>query len=333
MEPHQQLHLLADNGSSTAAQDSGRTVPFGKYKSQPFEVLLADSTYAMWLMNSMFAKLQQQYPALLAFLVQRYGLPDRTPEHNRLQNRFLDPTFAIRFALACGSPMGQVIQGLPESLDLHATWRRVVRSKLMKERERAGRMMNYGRSDNLASLRERLLVQAERLRFCAGTGSYSDPDWRGPIAVHRLEFEVDGADVSYQSVMQGALWSAEFPLPVDPDDSTFGTTTIGEEHIGGINERDGFRIEVKPVVGDDYPAILRAMKAVKVTHLLVGDYTGAGATWEELTHIFALSNMKAVRLEAVELTTLPHCFRRIGVRMPSPDQAREIVQSEFASTQ
>ena len=63
-----------------------RSIPFGKYKSQPYEVLLGDASYSLWLLGSMFAKLQEQHPALLAFLVNRFGLPDRTPEHNRLSS-------------------------------------------------------------------------------------------------------------------------------------------------------------------------------------------------------------------------------------------------------
>jgi len=53
------------------------------------------------------------------------------------------------------------------------------------------------------------------------------------------------------------------------------------------------------------PAILRAMKAVKGTHLLVGEYCGVGATWVQVVRVFSLSGIVVIQLEDVEQVVIP----------------------------
>lgn len=55
-----------------------------------------------------------------------------------------------------------------------------------------------------------------------------------------------------------------------------------------------FRIEIKPSVGDDYPAILRQMKANQCEYLFVGEYHGIGVTKEQFVEIFKISNIMVV---------------------------------------
>lgn len=65
-------------------------------------------------------------------------------------------------------------------------------------------------------------------------------------------------------------------------------------------------VEIKPTVGDDYPAILRQIKRLGRTAkydygedtrfnvLLVGSYTGVGATKEQFVQIFKLSDITVI---------------------------------------
>jgi hypothetical protein len=303
-----------------------RVIPFGKYKNQPYEILLADASYALWLLSSMFAKLQEQHPSLLAFLVSRYGQPDSTPEHNRLQNRFLDTEFALRFALAVSQRIRHLGSGLA-TFDPAALWAYRVRDKLEREKDRAARMRLYEKGDSLGALRDDLMEQAQRLAFVSHTGHYTDGIWHNAIGVTQLQFEKAGADVSY-FVECGATLVAK-PC-VQDEFSDFDS--IGEQpiNISSFGERDGFRIEVKPIVGDDYPAILRSMKAVNDTHLLVGEYCGAGATWDEVVRIFALSGICAVRREDVEQTPLPESFKTVAIQALSAEQAQDIVRAVYS---
>jgi hypothetical protein len=59
-------------------------------------------------------------------------------------------------------------------------------------------------------------------------------------------------------------------------------------------------IEIKPIVGDDYPAVLRQMKANGSEVLLLRDYVGTGATREQFIKTFATAAKCVVFLRDVE---------------------------------
>jgi hypothetical protein len=58
-----------------------------------------------------------------------------------------------------------------------------------------------------------------------------------------------------------------------------------------------YAIEIKPVVGDDYPAVLRQMKRNGSTVLFLERYTGQGATREQFIKTFKISEFAVVFLE------------------------------------
>lgn len=65
-------------------------------------------------------------------------------------------------------------------------------------------------------------------------------------------------------------------------------------------------VEIKPTVGDDYPAILRQVKRYKKNNplatfvLLVREYTGSGASESEFTHFFLSQGVEVVFESEVE---------------------------------
>jgi uncharacterized protein (DUF3820 family) len=61
-------------------------------------------------------------------------------------------------------------------------------------------------------------------------------------------------------------------------------------------ELDGprIRIEIKPAVGDDYPAVLRQMRRAETKVLFLEQYTGKGATQEQFIQTFKTANMVVV---------------------------------------
>jgi len=66
-------------------------VPFGKYKGQPLEVIATDRGYCDWLLAQ--AWFVQRYPQLHTLVINNFGEPSETPEHNALQLRLLDDRF------------------------------------------------------------------------------------------------------------------------------------------------------------------------------------------------------------------------------------------------
>lgn len=59
------------------------------------------------------------------------------------------------------------------------------------------------------------------------------------------------------------------------------------------NERP-VKIELKPTVGDDYPAVLRQMNAQLANVLFLERYTGVGATEEQFVKTFEMSDIRVL---------------------------------------
>ena len=74
-------------------------VPFGKYKGQAVEVLAEDREYTDWLMGQSWFK--DRYQNIYTLIVNNFGEPSETPEHNELQALFLDDVFAQWVVFVC----------------------------------------------------------------------------------------------------------------------------------------------------------------------------------------------------------------------------------------
>src|SRR5438105_10347817 len=76
---------------------SDQTIPFGKYKGKDLITLLQDKSYSDWLQLQPWLK--EKYPTILNF-IQLGQLPRNdqpTPEHNKLQAKFLNDEYSLKF--------------------------------------------------------------------------------------------------------------------------------------------------------------------------------------------------------------------------------------------
>ena len=68
-------------------------VPFGKYKGKPITEFLADKNYVEWCKNQ--PGMLEKNPIIYNIIVNQQITPNnqtsKTPEHNKLQNLFLNP--------------------------------------------------------------------------------------------------------------------------------------------------------------------------------------------------------------------------------------------------
>lgn len=266
-------------------------------------------------------------PALLAFLVGRFGLPERTPVHNALQNRFLDEEFCLKFALASSPRLRAAANQLAElKFDLAALWRTNVRDCLAAPLRLSDSYSNRTSlkrgTRRLEALRDALKTEWPLLRLYGATRDL--PARSGKcvtLELNGLEFEAEGADVRFRVEMGYELFARRGDTHTEERRET---ATLAE-----LSAPRGFRIEVKPVVGDDYPMVLRRMKAANNTSLLVGEYNGVGATLAQVVKVFSLSQISVVTLDEVEQLTLPQGFREFSVEPLLQAQAEAIVEQEF----
>lgn len=66
-------------------------IPFGKYKGKPIEVLKQDKEYVNWLQTQDWFNLR--YQSINTLIVNNFGEPSETQEHNKIQTLFLDEDF------------------------------------------------------------------------------------------------------------------------------------------------------------------------------------------------------------------------------------------------
>src|SRR5215831_8388673 len=71
-------------------------VPFGKYKGQSMEALAQDAGYCEWLLGQSW--LGELFPNVYTLIINHFGEPSATPEHNRLQLRFLEEKLRVQCA-------------------------------------------------------------------------------------------------------------------------------------------------------------------------------------------------------------------------------------------
>jgi hypothetical protein len=70
--------------------EAANIVPFGKYRGQPVEAMMADQNYCAWALTQ--PGLRAKFPSLIAVIVNGGTAPDApTPEHNRMQLLFRNP--------------------------------------------------------------------------------------------------------------------------------------------------------------------------------------------------------------------------------------------------
>ena len=73
--------------------ENGEIVPFGKYKGQPVERMMADASYCEWALAQPWFR--ERFAALFALIVNGGDLDADTPEHNRMQALFLDGDMCV----------------------------------------------------------------------------------------------------------------------------------------------------------------------------------------------------------------------------------------------
>ncbi len=78
-------------------------IPFGKHKGKPIEILAEDKEYAQWLLAQPWFK--AKYLNIYTVVINNFHEPAHTPEHNVMQNRFLDQEYSLKLAYCLDSSL------------------------------------------------------------------------------------------------------------------------------------------------------------------------------------------------------------------------------------
>lgn len=259
-------------------------IPFGKYKGQPVEVLAADKSYTDWLMSQDWFR--ERYQGMYTLIVNNFSQPQDTPEHNSIQALFLDDEFCLKFV---GVTSPYFFNPRPPSVDeicrVADEWRAQEQEKLDGWHKDAVQRVN--RDPDLAA------------SYTPKRQEAPDYEVDNVSDIERV-FEIEGVDVimnvrighSIMLLERGSLRALEFEAAI-------------KNAFSSIAKNGYYRIEIKPDVGDDYPTVLRQMRANKSNVLVLRNYTGVGATADQFQKIMRASEIKVIFLDRIERYVLP----------------------------
>ena len=304
-------------------------VPFGKYKGQPVEVMQMDTGYCEWLstqdwFRERYANVYQQV------IINNFTEASETPEHNKLQMLFLDKDFYRKIEAAL--PVDPSKLFYPQILDAVSEIKEQVKSdeNYLEELERELKikeyysdeenrkekleklesvppytleyfsiektlkyLRNYDESthkEELSRLRDKIEKTKMRIQELKGRhNSIIDQrkdNTKYTYEVKTIEFELNGWDV-----FVGLKYKCEIDLKAEFSSSA---NPVYQERY----------IEIKPCLGDDFPAVLRQMKAnSKKVHgtriLLIDEFSAVGATLEQVKQTFLLSDICLIKLSGI----------------------------------
>lgn len=245
-------------------------IPFGKHKGKPIEILASDKQYMDWLLGQSWFK--ERHINLYNIVINNFREPVDTPEHNKIQIKFLKHEYHVKLAFLVNPRLfGQNSKQINSAmLDLLDSKEKFVSDHFIDALTKPDAEREFG------------LYSRQLLKF-------SKPVFENVDVCFTLWY---GINFFYNNSYHAGL--SEFRQEVC---STYW-------------------IEIKPTISDDFPAVLRQMKASMPVEksdwrrdrffvLLVREYTGTSATKEEFVEYFNTQGYKVVFLDDLENLQLP----------------------------
>jgi len=267
-------------------------VPFGKYKGQPVEVLAADEEYCTWLAKQDWFR--NRYTAIHTLIVNNFAAPEETPDHNALQARFLDPAWREQFvSCAMFEESWTVLRRTPQRAQ------KACRDQSAKIQQQLSEYKQDFYESYHTRLRKKLTELDELDRLAQHAERAITPDCLARL-ISKVNFEVKGVDVVLD--VEVSFVSPAIIEAFDKSWELFSVNNLGSAIFSAtrFSEYLQFHIECKPSLGDDYPAVLRQMRANNSHSLLITRYAGVGATLEQVRAIFAASEIRLFIVADIE---------------------------------
>jgi hypothetical protein len=116
------------------------------------------------------------------------------------------------------------------------------------------------------------------------------------LSIKKIDFEQKGLDVQYSVSYGYSSFSA--------GSDYYRAQAVFDEFWNNELNLD-IKVELKPYIGDDFPTVLRQMKTSGAMILVIREYNGAGASYDEFKQYFNSQGIRVFKEEEIENTTLP----------------------------
>jgi len=261
-------------------------VPFGKYKNQPVEVLASDPEYVNWILSQQ--NLKTRYPDFVSIIINNFQEPSETPEHNAMQIKFINADYRLKFALCSRNIDIEKLHDV--SLKVTESIRKYVDEKnyyldfsLPGDKDaKSSEEIEKEKSEQRKIKYSELVEKLKGIQFKVGD----------------VGFEQDGTDVCFSSEID-TVGHIEYS---EPDESVMALVmkNLSYQH---------HQVEIKPVVSDDFPAVLRQMRLSGANTLLLTKYTGAGATEQDFIEYFKSQRIRVIFEREIEKVRIPELLK------------------------
>jgi hypothetical protein len=293
---------------------SNEIVPFGKYRGRPVEDLAADPDYSKWLMTQSWFK--DRFAMIYSLLAAAHA-PQETPEHNQMQARFLDDTYCWSFLTTIlgydpitrnAEEFENQIATLKTRISEWNTYRRLSFQNKLQSHYQYDLHWYELELDRFAKERSITRTGAEQLYADRGRRPPIPPDLdqlekHEPLTIsHKFykpkieyrQFEDEGADLSiFFRGGHSIDLAGDTYFYLNKDHSSERTDFKPKIELVDVF-KFAYRIELKPSIGDDYPAILRQVVASECDVVLTQSYCGVGASFDQVQTIFKSRSVRLI---------------------------------------
>jgi uncharacterized protein (DUF3820 family) len=262
-------------------------VPFGKYKGQPITTLLNDTKYLEWCkQQEWFKKFPIVYNICVNQTIVNHNGNSKTPEHNRIQNLFLEEENVKH------------LRGYKYFVDYEK------QIYILQEGIKHNDFLEYFKEYDISKLdKHKTFVNVEF------EGKFN---WDIVIKIDCYEpaftFRDEYNKLNRDKLLQHFLYI--FPELKNNCNINMFNNQTKYAYYHSIGIKSTTFVEIKPLLGDDYPCVLRKMKQqITLTEqqrnkkgkyvLLVKDFATSTTTKEQLIQIFEQSNIKVVFLKDI----------------------------------
>jgi hypothetical protein len=259
-------------------------IPFGKYKGQPLEAIQSDKPYLDWLLAQSWFK--EKHNDFYTIIINNFQEPADTPLHNSMQMKFLNPDYVLALLTEFDSELKEY-KIVFTDFEVHG-WD--VRTRLSGE---CGVKLDKYRA--LESQKKAKLVEYEEL---SAEANKNEP------VLDYVRDRKPGDYFRHQEAMDNHRHREKYGPKIKElaDELKVLNELLDKFHF---NNKD-YWIEIKPTVSDDFPSVLRQIVAMSQNEkfrnfpwnntkiLLVGEYTGIGATKEEFIAFMNSKNINVI---------------------------------------
>lgn len=265
--------------------DNQKLITFGKYKYQPIEVLLSDTRYTKWFMEQEWAR--EKYSWLYNAIRSAMTVED-TPEHNEMQSRFLDKNYCKKVAKLYSIKMGRklyekniLVSDISiknniffDGKNLTDIGIEIVNSfdELKNQKFRIKNIIKYLdsyhifffdiKTDKKIDLVLKVIdnkVGKIIIRHDCDSIDFNEINKLNDFSCYKAVFEFHNIDVQYK-------------IPYD-------------------DEHKDFKIELKPIISDDFMSILRKAKQQHIDLVLCDKFTSQSVSFTDAKKMFLTRNI------------------------------------------